>query len=166
MSQPGPVRQGGEIDIALVEVRVGIQCGCSGEQCGVARDEQQRLLAAHGAAGCIDPLSIDLHPRERAANQTGQARQVVDVAGRAPRVEAEPSSFLGGIDDRERVSAGKITPVALVDPWIDSATVGRDDERDRWVVVRAVPRGEHQVGRPDSSGPRSVVEGHRADERA
>src|SRR3954468_10812274 len=83
------------------EVRYGIEDRGACEQPRVARDEQQRLLAAHAAAEGVDPRPVDLEPRQRRSHDLRHSREILDLPRVAPRERPEPPALPVGVDDGE-----------------------------------------------------------------
>src|SRR6202022_4785471 len=75
------------------------------------------------------------------------AGEICDVAGRAPGVELEMDSRALRTDERERAERRKVAEQARVCLGLDAPPVWGDNERERWVVLRAVPAWEHDEGR-------------------
>jgi hypothetical protein len=130
----GQVRAlGDQVARGVERGRAGEPTGAPRESARVAGGEQQRLLPAHAAAEDIDPLEVDVQPRQRCLDDLRHPRQVVDPARVAVREEA-------------RVVRRLVEGVAgLV---VGAAEAVRADERERSLgrqllpVVGCVPPAE------------------------
>ena len=147
--------------VLLGEVGDRVERGRAGEQARLAREQEQRLLAAHAAAEGVDPAAVDPDERQRPPDDLRHLREVVDLLRRAPRVAREPVR----VDDREAAARGQGAPDLRVAAAVEPAAVRRDDQRDPRVPLRAVPRGEHDVGGAALAVRGEVVDLPRADER-
>ncbi len=132
----------------------------------MARQQQQRLLAAHAAAERVDPLrSICSHgsvvrgspasargPRSGRPSPTSSRRACLPRALRA--------------DHREHAAAGQGAPEVRVRARADAAAVRRDHERERRVRPPAVPGGQHDVRACARARRARVVDLHPPDRRS
>ena len=73
-----------EVPVACRHVRDRVEHGSSGKQRRMARHEQEALLAAHARTEGIDARAIDAEPWDRAGDDRGHTREVVDLARVAP----------------------------------------------------------------------------------
>jgi hypothetical protein len=156
--QHPPARKRGEVAVAAFHVGCRVERGCTGKQLRVSRNEQERLLTAHRTADRID--AADAHAVR--LRDLRHPRQVVDLAGVAPRVEPSPPSLAGGVDHREAALARQVTPQIGVLGGADPASVRRDDERDRRAVVAG---GQEQPRRTHDPVVRAVADANRARQR-
>ena len=80
---------------------------------------------------------------------------------RSPRVERQPAPVPVRRDDGKRPPCRQVAPEAQVVRAADTASVRRDDDRDRRMAARAVPRRQHDVRRAKHTRMRAVGEGQR-----
>jgi hypothetical protein len=142
-------RDGRQLRVSARKVGDRIHRGRAGQDLGVARDEQQRLLAAHAAPEREHASPIDPEPRKRFGDELRHPGEIVDLplvaVGEVPEAPAHPV----GIDDREPAETGEVAPVPRVRTAGAGAAVRRDHERERRAVAGgAVGRGHDDLGRP------------------
>jgi hypothetical protein len=134
--QAATVLQRREVPVATCHVSRRIERRGAGEQVRMASDEQQHLLPAHRAADRVHTVRVDVDAV--LLGDLRHARQVGDLARRAPRVRSEPPALALRVDDGEAPETRQDAEEARVLARAQPAAVGRDDERDRPAVV--VPR--------------------------
>ena len=103
-----------QLAVASGEVGDGVHRGCAGEDLGMARDEHQRLLAAHAASQYVDTAAVDAEPGERVLDDLRHVREVVDLARVAIGEVLQLPSHPVRVDDDEAGAAGEVAPVARV----------------------------------------------------
>ena len=128
------------------------------QQLRMARDQEERLLAAHAAAERVDLAPVDPQPRQGGAQDLGHPREVGDLARVAPRVAGDPPAARIRVDDGEGAAAGQVAPEDRVRAPAQAAAVRRDHERQRRVRGRPVPGWKH-----DERAARPAVVGDVAD---
>ena len=124
----------------------------------MARDQEQRLLAAHAAPERVHLAPVDPQPRQGGAQDLGHPREVGDLARVAPRVAGDPPPARIRVDDCEGAAAGKVAPEDRVRAPAQATAVRRDHERQRRVRGRPVPGWKH-----DKRAARPAVVGDVAD---
>ena len=139
--QPPAVAQPPEVPIAAGHVGGSVEGDRAGQEPGMLRKEEQRLLSTHRASDRVDATRVD--PHAEPLDDLRHPCQIVDLPGRAPRILMEPPALAAGIDDREAAFAGQVAPEARVDAGAHPTPVRRDDERNRAAVVR---RRQQQPG--------------------
>ena len=152
-----------EVAIAPRQVRDRVERRRTGEQRGMACHQQQALLAAHARAEGVGARPVEPEPRNRAPDDLRHAREIVDLPGIPPREPGEPPSLPLGIHDGERSERRQVAPALHVLARRDAATVRRDDQRQRRIVVRAVPGRENEVRDALPTAVRLVVERETSD---
>ena len=128
-----------------------VECSRAGEQVWEARHQQQRLLSTHAAAERIHAVPIDVEPAQRVLGDLRHAGEVANLPRVTPGVEGQVASLTLGIDDGEAADRRQPAPAPNVLLRAHPAPMGRDDERDRRMEDRAVPRRKNQKGVPHPS---------------
>src|SRR5439155_26643048 len=92
-----------------------------------------------------------------ASKDLRHAREVRDLAGISPGVELEPPPLPLRIDNREPALGRKVSPDRGVPQRLDPAPVRGDDQRQRRMVLRPVPRGQKHERRSLEAVVRAIV---------
>src|SRR5204862_3211100 len=101
-------RQAIERPIARRHVRRCIERGCAGKQPWKPREEEQRLLSAHAAAECVDPMTIDVQPGDGVLRDLRHPGEVTDLSWITPREESQLPALALWVDDGEAAARRQV----------------------------------------------------------